>query len=63
MPLRAQHLWLLPLELLQLDFHDVHLGRKRLGRERSKDLATRITPEALEQGVRQGEGVLRQEGT
>lgn len=62
MPFQAQHLWLLPPELLQLDFQDVHLGGERLGRKRSKDLGTRITPEALEQGVRQG-GVLWQEGT
>lgn len=62
-PFQAQHLWLLPPELLQLDFHDVHLGGERLGRERSEALSTGITPEALEQGVRQGAGVLWQEGT
>lgn len=41
----------------------MHLGGERLGRERSEALSTGITPEALEQGVRQGAGVLWQEGT
>lgn len=63
MPLQAQHLCLLPPELFHVGFHNVYLRGKGLGRERPKDLGTGVTPEALEQGVRQGERVLQQEGT
>lgn len=57
-PLRAQHAWPLPLKLLCLGFHKARLGGKGLSAERSKHLSAGITPEAPEQGVSQGEGVL-----
>lgn len=58
MPLRAQHLFLLPLELLHLSFHDVHLRGEGLVGERPKGWDAGITLEAPQQGVRQGEGIL-----
>lgn len=62
MPVRAQHLCLLPLELLHLSFHNVHLRGKGPVGERPKDLGTGITLEAPEQGVRQREGILPARG-
>lgn len=61
-PLRAQHGWPLPLELFRLAFHDAHLGGEGLSAERPKHLSAGITPEAPEQGVSQGEGVLPERG-
>ena len=58
----AQHLCLLPPELLHLSFHHVHLRSKGLAGESPRDLGTGITLEALEQRVRQGEGVLPAKG-
>lgn len=61
-PLRAQHLCLLPPELLHLSFHNVHLRGKGPVGERPTDLGTGITLEAPEQGVRRGEGILPARG-
>lgn len=61
-PLRAQHLWFLRLELFHLGFHDVYPWGGGLSGERSKHLSAGITPEASEQGMSQREGVLPEKG-